>query len=405
MFDSIRTFVRLESASGILMIVAVGLAMICANSGLKSLYASLLQIPVGIQLGSFQIHKPLLLWINDGLMALFFLLVGLELKREMLEGELSDPPHVVLPALGALGGMVMPVSIYWWVNRGNPAGMDGWAIPMATDIGFALGILSLLGHRVPLSLKIFLVSLAIFDDIGAIIVIAFFFTSQLSPTMLWLAGGCLGVLFLLNRRGVTTIPPYALLGVALWVAVLKSGVHATLAGILVAMIIPLQDAKNAAHSPLRVLEQELHATVAFAILPLFAFFNAGISLDDVSWENITHPVSLGITLGLFIGKQLGVFLFCMAGVLLGLARLPKGVDATQLYSVAVLCGVGFTISLFIGSLAFEELQRPAIFDERLGVLLGSLLSAVIGYLFLRLSLEERPGNNGNNDRTDEDTLS
>jgi NhaA family Na+:H+ antiporter len=227
MFDSIRTFVRFESASGILMIVAVGLAMICANSGLKSLYASLLQIPVGIQLGSFQIHKPLLLWINDGLMALFFLLVGLELKREMLEGELSDPPHVVLPALGALGGMVMPVSIYWWVNRGNPAGMDGWAIPMATDIGFALGILSLLGHRVPLSLKIFLVSLAIFDDIGAIIVIAFFFTSQLSPTMLWLAGGCLGVLFLLNRRGVTTIPPYALLGVALWVAVLKSGVHAT----------------------------------------------------------------------------------------------------------------------------------------------------------------------------------
>ena len=396
MIESIRTFLKLESASGILLIVAAGLAMICANTVLTSLYDSLLQIPVGILFGNFQIHKPLLLWINDGLMVLFFFLIGLELKREFLEGELSDPANVVLPALGALGGMVLPGIIYWWINRDNPAGLNGWAIPMATDTAFALGILSLLGQRVPLSLKIFLVSLAIFDDIGAILLVAFFFTSNLSQEMLWIAGGCLVILFVLNRWGVTSILAYALVGAVMWAAVLKSGVHATLAGILLAMFIPLKDTKNHAHSPLRVLEHDLHTAVAFGTLPLFAFFNAGVYLGDISLERVTHPVSLGITLGLFLGKQLGVFLFCMAGVLFGIARLPNGVTPIHLYGVAIICGIGFTMSLFIGSLAFEQLQRPAIFDERIGILLGSLLSTAAGYLLLWLTLGKEPGVSGNN---------
>ncbi|MDK2742390.1 MAG: Na+/H+ antiporter NhaA [Nitrospira sp. BO4] len=390
MISTIRTFLKLESAGGILLIVAAALAMLCANTDLKHLYESLLQIPVGVQFGSLQIHKPLLLWINDGLMVLFFFLVGMELKREVMEGELSDTANVGLPAMGALGGMVVPGCIYWWVNHNNPAGLAGWAIPIATDTAFALGILSLLGQRVPLSLKVFLVSLAIFDDIGAILIIAFFFTSNLSAAMVWTASGCLMILLLLNRKGVTAISLYALVGLVMWVAVLKSGVHATLAGVLLAMFIPLTDAKNRAHSPLRFLEDELHTAVAFVTLPLFAFFNAGISLSEVSVDSLTHPVSLGITLGLFLGKQLGVFLFCMAGILLGIARLPRAVTAIQLYGVAILCGVGFTMSLFIGALAFEELQRPALFDERIGILLGSLLSAVAGYLVLWLALRKKP---------------
>lgn len=394
MIDSIRHFLRLESASGILLIVAAGFAMLFANTGLKSLYDQLLQIPVGVQFGTFEIHKPLLLWINDGLMVGFFFLVGLELKRELLEGELSASANVVLPALGALGGMIVPMLVYRWVNRDHPAGMDGWAIPMATDIAFALGVLSLLGSRVPTALKVFLASLAIFDDIGAIIVIALFFTSKLSPEMLSIAAGCLAVLFALNRRGVTAIPPYALVGAVMWAAVLKSGVHATLAGVLLAMFIPLKDPKDPDRSPLRALEQELHATVAFATLPLFAFFNAGVSLGDLSLARFSHPVPLGISLGLFVGKQVGVFLFCMVGVLLGIARLPSRVTALQFYGVCVLCGIGFTMSLFIGSLAFEDLQHYERFDERLGILTGSMVSAVIGCLWLLMTLKERSGENG-----------
>ncbi|WHZ27074.1 MAG: Na+/H+ antiporter NhaA type [Nitrospira sp.] len=388
MISTIRTFLKLESAGGILLIVAAGLAMVCANTDMKHLYESLLKIPVGVQFGSLQIHKPLLLWINDGLMVLFFFLVGMELKREVIEGELSDVANLGLPALGALGGMAIPAGIYWWVNSDQTGGMHGWAIPMATDTAFSLGILSLLGQRVPLSLKVFLVSLAIFDDIGAIVIIALFYSSNLSPVMVWTAGGCLAVLLLINRSGVTAIPLYALVGLVMWVAVLKSGVHATLAGVLLALFIPLTDAKNRTHSPLRFLEDELHTAVAFVTLPLFAFFNAGVALDEVTLHSLTHPVSLGITLGLFLGKQTGVFLFCMAGVLLGIARLPRGVTAIQLYGVAVLCGVGFTMSLFIGALAFEELQRPALFDERIGILLGSLLSAIVGYLVLWLTLRK-----------------
>lgn len=388
MISGIRTFLRLESASGILLIVAAGLAMICANTGLKHLYGSLLEIPVGVQFGSLQIHKSLLFWINDGLMVLFFFLVGMELKRELLEGELSDMSQIGLPALGALGGMVVPGFIYWWINYDNPTGMAGWAIPMATDTAFSLGILSLLGRRVPLSLKVFLVSLAIFDDVGAILIIAFFFSANLSAAMVWTAGLCLVVLFFLNRKGVTAIPLYALVGLVMWVAVLKSGVHATLAGVLLSMFIPLTDSRNKAYSPLRTLEHELHTAVAFVTLPLFAFFNAGVSLNEVSLDSIIHPVSLGITLGLFLGKPLGVFVFCMAGIMLGIARLPIGVSAIQLCGVAILCGIGFTMSLFVGALAFEALQQPALFDERVGILLGSLLSAIAGYLVLWVTLRK-----------------
>lgn len=254
MVSSIRTFLKLESAGGILLLAAAGLAMICANTVLTSLYDGLLQMPVGILFGSFQIHKPLLLWINDGLMVMFFFLIGLELKRELVEGELSDPPNVVLPALGALGGMVVPGIIYWWFNHDIPEGLNGWAIPMATDTAFALGILALLGRRVPLPLKIFLVSLAIFDDIGAILLVAFFFTSNLSPEMLWIAASCLVLLFCLNGFGVMSILAYALVGAVMWAAVLKSGVHATLVGILLAMFIPLTDPKQTDYSPLRLLD-------------------------------------------------------------------------------------------------------------------------------------------------------
>ena len=391
MISTIRTFLKLESASGIMLIVAAGFAMLCANTDMKHLYERLLQIPVGVQFGSLQIHKPLLLWINDGLMVLFFFLVGMELKREIMEGELSDAANMRLPALGALGGMVIPVGIYWWVNSDQLGDMHGWAIPMATDTAFSLGILSLLRQRVPLSLKVFLVSLAIFDDIGAIVIIALFYSSNLSPVMVWTAGGCVAVLLVINRSGVTGIPLYALVGLVMWVAVMKSGVHATLAGVLLAMFIPLTDAKNRTHSPLRFLENELHTAVALVTLPLFAFFNAGVALNEVTLHSLTHPVSMGITLGLFLGKQLGVFLFCMAGVLLGIARLPRGITVIQLYGVAVLCGVGFTMSLFIGALAFEELQRPVLFDERIGILLGSLLSAIVGYLVLWLTFRKSPG--------------
>lgn len=388
MISSIRTFLRLESASGILLVFAAALAMLCANTGVKHLYENLLQIPAGVQFGEFQIQKPLLLWINDGLMVLFFFVVGMELKRELLEGELSDLANVGLPALGALGGMVVPGFIYWWVNHDNPAGMAGWAIPMATDTAFSLGILSLLGQRVSLSLKVFLVSLAIFDDVGAILIIAFFFSAHLSAVMMWTAGLCLVVLFFLNHNGVTGIPLYALVGLVMWTAVLQSGVHATLAGILLAMFIPLTDRRNRTHSPLRILEQELHTAVAFVTLPLFAFFNAGVSLSEVSLASVMHPVSLGITLGLFLGKPLGVYIFCMAGIQLGIARLPMGVPAIQLCGVAILCGIGFTMSLFIGGLAFEEVQQPALFDERIGILLGSLISAITGYLVLWLTLSK-----------------
>jgi NhaA family Na+:H+ antiporter len=385
MIDSFRDFLKLETASGILLVAAAVLAMIVANSPLAPLYASLIDLPVAVRVGSLEIAKPLLLWINDGLMAIFFFLVGLELKREVLDGQLSDPREIVLPALGALGGMLVPAAIYIWINQGDDTALQGWAIPAATDIAFALAILALLGTRIPLSLKIFLVSVAIFDDVGAIAIIALFYSSDLSVAALTTAAACLPALWLLNRRGVLERTPYILIGFVMWVAVLKSGVHATLAGVILAVFIPLRNPEKE-RSPLHEIEHDLHTAVAFGILPIFAFVNAGISISGISFDSFLHPVPLGIMAGLFVGKQLGVFVFCWLGVTLGVARLPDDLRWSQIYGTALLCGVGFTMSLFIGSLAFEETGVNLLFDERLGIIAGSVLSGICGYSVLRMTL-------------------
>jgi len=385
MINAFRDFLRLEAASGILLVGAAVLAMIVANSPLSGLYSTLLNVPVEIRFGDFQIAKPLLLWINDGLMAVFFFLIGLELKREIVEGQLSEIRMALLPAIGAIGGVALPALIYVWINQGDATAMQGWAIPAATDIAFALAVVMLLGDRVPLGLRLFLVSIAIFDDIGAIVIIALFYTSKLSITALTVAGACLPVLFILNRRGILEKAPYILVGLVMWAAVLKSGVHATLAGVSLAFFIPIRDSENQA-SPLHELEHDLHTVVAFVILPLFAFFNAGISLKGVTLDNLLHPVPLGIALGLFLGKQIGIFSFCWLGVKAGVTRLPDHVRWTHLYGIALLCGIGFTMSLFIGSLAFENTGVNLLFDERLGIIVGSLVSAAVGYLVLYRSL-------------------
>jgi len=378
----------MESASGILLMGAAVLAMLAANSPAAGLYAYFLDTPVEVRIGALQIAKPLFLWVNDGLMAVFFFLVGLELKREILEGELSRPANVLLPALGAVGGMVVPVAIFVWFNRGDAQAMHGWAIPAATDIAFALGILMLLGSRVPVALKVFVVSLAIFDDLGAIIIIAIFYSADLSVSALIISASCLAILGLMNWRGVNTVSPYILVGTVMWIAVLKSGVHATLAGVALAAFIPMRDTKDKTHSPLRELEHDLHSVVAFGVLPLFAFVNSGISLEGVSSADLLHTVPLGIAAGLFIGKQLGIFSLCFLAIKLGLARLPDGANWGSLYGVSILCGVGFTMSLFVGSLAFENvtLDPAAIFDERLGIIFGSLLSGIFGYIILYVTL-------------------
>ncbi len=378
-----RDFLRLESSGGIILFIAAVLAMIIANTPLESYYQLLIDTPVEVRVGTLEIAKPLLLWINDGLMAVFFFFVGLELKREVLEGELSDRRNIALPAFAAVGGMVVPALIYIAINWGDDVALQGWAIPAATDIAFALGILALLGSRVPIGLKVLLVSIAIFDDVGAIVIIALFYTSDLSLTSLLIAAAFLPVLFVLNRRGVTGVMPYLFIGLLMWVAVLKSGVHATLAGVLLAFFIPMRDPQRPERSPLKELEHDLHHVVAFGILPIFAFANSGISLAGADIDFILHPVSLGIAAGLFIGKQIGIFSLCWLGVKLGLARLPEGVSWSQLYGVGLLCGVGFTMSLFIGSLAFEETGVNLLFDERLGIVIGSLFSGAVGYFVLR----------------------
>jgi len=385
MLGALRDFLRLETASGVILVVAALVAMVVANSPLAGLYGALIDLPVEIRVGGLEIAKPLLLWINDGLMALFFLLVGLELKREFVAGHLADKSQIVLPGFGAVGGMLVPALIYVWFNQGDAVALQGWAIPAATDIAFALAVLKLLGDRVPLSLRVFLVSIAIFDDVGAIVIIALFYTSDVSLTALAVVAGCLPVLFFLNRRGVAEHAPYLLIGMVMWVALLKSGVHATLTGVLLAFFIPIGDPEHG-ESPLHDLEHDLHTVVAFFILPCFAFANAGIPLGGLSLEQVLHPVTIGIVGGLFLGKQIGVLGFCWIAAALGLAKLPDGVRWTHLYGVALLCGVGFTMSLFIGSLAFESTGVNLLFDERLGIILGSLLAGATGYVVLHLSL-------------------
>lgn len=382
-------FLKLESASGLLLMFAAALAIVFANLPFASLYQLLLDTPVVFQVGALEIAKPLLLWINDGLMAVFFFLVGLELKRELVEGQLSEPKNIILPAVGAIGGMAVPAAIYLYFNINDPVAVNGWAIPAATDIAFALGVLALLGSRVPRSIKIFITSLAIFDDIGAVLIIALFYTSKISLTALIVVGLCIPVLVVMNKKNIVRKSPYILIGIIMWIATLKSGVHATLAGVVLAMFIPMQDKNDPdGPSPLRSLEHDLHGVVAFFILPVFAFANAGISLKGVGIEQMTHSVPIGIALGLFFGKQLGVFGLCWLAIKMKIASLPDKMSWLSLYGTSAICGIGFTMSLFIGSLAFKETGANILFDERLGIIVGSLLSGIVGYLVLKFSLKQ-----------------
>ncbi|MGD2044695.1 MAG: Na+/H+ antiporter NhaA [Gemmatimonadota bacterium] len=386
----LREFLRLEASGGLVLMAAAVLAMVVANSPLSDIYQAGLGLLFEVRLGSFVISKPLLLWINDGLMAIFFLLVGLELKREVFEGQLSTIASASLPAFAAVGGMAVPALVYAGFNWDDPVAMKGWAIPSATDIAFALGILSLLGDRVPPALKAFLLSVAVFDDLGAIVIIALFYTSELSLLALAVAATGLAALFALNRMRVTELAAYVLIGVVLWVSVLKSGVHATLAGVALAVFIPLRGHPGKASSPVDRLEHALHPWVAFAILPLFAFANAGVSLAGLSLSDLLQPVPLGIAAGLFAGKVIGIGALCAIAVGLGLAALPGGLRWSHIVGVSFLCGVGFTMSLFIASLAFEQggTQYPGV--ERLGILVGSIVSGLLGYWILRRTLLDRP---------------
>ncbi|WNC70251.1 Na+/H+ antiporter NhaA [Thalassotalea nanhaiensis] len=391
----ISSFFKLESAGGIILMMAAVLAMICANSSLDIYYNLLLDTPVEVRVGPLEVAKPLLLWINDGLMAIFFFLVGLELKRELKEGELADKRNIILPGVGAIGGMLIPALVYVYFNYDDPDAINGWAIPAATDIAFALGVLTLLGSRVPTSVKIFLTSLAIFDDIGAIIIIACFYTDDISTTGLIIVACCLPILYLLNRNKVEARSLYMVIGAIMWVAMLKSGVHATLSGVLVALFIPMRSKINPDYSPLKTLEHDLHSVVAFIVLPVFAFANAGISLKGVGFEDVMHSVPVGIALGLLIGKQIGVFGFCWLAIKLNFTQLPSGMNWKTLYGTAALCGIGFTMSLFIGSLTFEANAMVKLFDERLGIIVGSLLSGIIGFLVLKYSLPKESKTNEN----------
>ncbi|BDY12000.1 Na+/H+ antiporter NhaA [Hydrogenimonas cancrithermarum] len=381
MKDTLFNFFKKESSTGILLMLATLIAMTAANSPLKSYYELFTEIPVVISFGELTIAKPLLLWINDGLMALFFFMVGLEIKREMFEGELGKPGKIALPAFAAVGGMAAPALIYALFNWSDPAAMKGWAIPAATDIAFALGILSLLGKRVPVGLKLFLLTLAIIDDLGAIVIIAFFYTSQLSMLALGIAAAMLALLFSMNRYGVVNNTMYILVGIVLWTALLKSGVHATLAGVMLGLFIPIRNNKASFYH----LEHSLYRPVNHIILPLFAFVNTGIDFSGVKVSDFTDSITLGIAFGLFFGKQIGIFLFSYLAVALKLGSLPEGVAWRHIYGAAMLGGIGFTMSLFIGSLAFECSGEGCLqqVDERMGILIGSLFSGLAGYLFFR----------------------
>jgi NhaA family Na+:H+ antiporter len=383
----LKQFFERDSAGGVVLVVAALAALAIANSPLSPIYDSIFDLKVVVAVGELSVDKPLLLWINDGLMAVFFFLIGLEIKREILVGELKSIRQALLPLIAAGGGFVLPAVIYAGINADDPLALRGWAIPTATDIAFALGVLALFGSRVPIGLKVFLTSLAIFDDIAAIIVIALFYTVDLSTLALILASAGYFCLFLLNRLGITRIAPYVLVGVFIWTCVLKSGVHATIAGFVVALAIPMRSqVTDYAGSPLRYLEVALHPWVAFFILPIFAFANAGVSFAGLTLADLVDGVSLGIVLGLFVGKQVGVMLAVALTVLLGLARLPTGAAWATMYGVALITGIGFTMSLFVGTLAFEAAPAGLDAQVRGAVLLGSLASATLGYVVLRTTL-------------------
>ncbi|MGD8233087.1 Na+/H+ antiporter NhaA [Vibrio sp. TRT 1302] len=380
MNDMIRDFFKMESAGGILLVIAAAVAMTIANTSLNDAYQGFLHTYV---FGMSVSH-----WINDGLMAVFFLLIGLEVKRELLEGALKSKETAIFPAIAAVGGMLAPALVYILFNYNDAQAVQGWAIPAATDIAFALGIMALLGKRVPVSLKVFLLALAIIDDLGVVVIIALFYTGDLSTSALAVGFAMTAALFILNSKKVTKLTPYMIVGAILWFAVLKSGVHATLAGVVIGFAIPLQG-KKGEHSPLKHMEHALHPYVAFGILPLFAFANAGISLEGVSLDGLTSMLPLGIALGLLIGKPLGIFSFSWLAVKSGIAKLPEGISFVHIFAVSVLCGIGFTMSIFISSLAFGSVNAEFDTYARLGILMGSTTAAVLGYFLLHVSLPKK----------------
>ncbi|MGS2720770.1 Na+/H+ antiporter NhaA [Paraglaciecola aestuariivivens] len=386
---SIQRFIHFESAGGIMLIAATILAMLLKNSDFSSLYTAFLNLEGQIRLSSLNIEKPLFLWVNDGWMAIFFFVVGLEIKHELMHGHLSDRSQLILPLAGAIGGVAVPALVYLSLNWQDPTGIKGWAVPTATDIAFALGVLAAVGSRVPVALKVFLMTLAILDDLIAIVIIALFYTSGLSVTSLIAAGLIVGLMLTLKYFKVKSAFPFMMLGAILWVCVLKSGVHATLAGVLTAFFISTTPSEGQSKSPAKSLIEDLHPWLVFVILPVFALVNAGISFDGLQFSNLLNPVPLGITLGLFLGKPIGVMFCAGLVVLTGLARLPKDVTWMSLLGVAVLCGVGFTMSLFIGGLAFAEGGAGYARIDRLGILVGSALSAILGYLLLIMSTKDK----------------
>ncbi len=387
---ALADFMKLESAGGVLLLITAILALMIANSPLNEIYKGLIGTPVSVQIGTLIIAKPLLLWINDGLMAIFFFLIGLEIKREVLDGQLSNPANIVLPGLGAIGGMLVPAGIYFLFNRGDLVAIDGWAIPVATDIAFALALLSVFSSRVPVGLKVFLLTLAILDDLAAILIIAIFYSGDLSFGALATGAAALTIAIAMNLLGIVRTSMYLLVGIVLWVAVLKSGVHATLAGVLLAFCIPIRSKDGT--SPLRLLEHNLHGAVAYIILPIFAFANAGLSLHGVGWSDVSHPVTLGIIFGLLVGKPLGIMIFAGGAAALGVAKLPEGVTLKQILGVSFACGIGFTMSLFIAGLAFEHSGGQYYAGDKLGILIASTLSAVAALVVLHKALPSQAEN-------------
>ncbi|RTZ16741.1 Na+/H+ antiporter NhaA [Vibrio aquaticus] len=391
MNDMIRDFFKMESAGGILLVIAAAVAMTIANTDLYSTYQGILQ--------SYVLGMTVSYWINDGLMAIFFLIIGLEVKRELLEGALKSKETAIFPAIAAVGGMLAPALVYVAFNYGDAQAIQGWAIPAATDIAFALGIMALLGNRVPVSLKVFLLALAIIDDLGVVVIIALFYTSDLSTTALAVGFAMTAALFMLNAKKVTSLTPYIIVGAILWFAVLQSGVHATLAGVVIGFAIPLKGKKEG-HSPLKHMEHTLHPYVAFGILPLFALANAGISLEGISLSSLGSALPLGIALGLLVGKPLGIFTFSWLAVKSGIAKLPHGVNFIHIFAVSVLCGIGFTMSIFISSLAFGSVNAEFDTYARLGILMGSTTAALIGYFLLHVSLPKKSAIAENSEQLD-----
>lgn len=388
MSNLIRQFLRLEAAGGIVLILAAIVALIMANSPLQGAYQAFLDIPVTVRFSELLIDKPLLLWINDGLMAVFFLMIGLEVKRELCEGALANRDQALFPAIAAVGGMIVPALIYLLFNGSDEIVRQGWAIPAATDIAFALGVMALLGSRVPTGLKVFLLALAIIDDLGAIVIIALFYSHDVSMMALGLSAVCIAALAFMNWRGVTKLTPYLVVGAVFWVCVLKSGVHATLAGVILGFLIPL-NTKDKKPSPARRLEHSIHPYVAWFILPVFAFANAGISLEGVSAAGAFSLLPMGIAAGLLLGKPLGIILFSGIALKLGVTRMPSGITFSQIAAVSVLCGIGFTMSIFIGSLAFATRDPALLTYAKMGILMGSVASAVLGYILLSRSLPKK----------------